>query len=339
MERAPGNLEKARKVHLEPGFSLPHWMKLSMDADLSGGVGKADPDDEGSWKAWPIAEIRKHNSRDDFWTVIRGKVYNLTPYLRFHPGGIDILDKTAGNDGTVLFDKYHKWVNVEALLEACFIGVVAAKKDDSDGEEEADEAEPIAAASTSPSARVVWDEANLAANDLERGVAYGTMKVDQAETPFLYYEDGQGEKGADDPNVAIHSNFLPSEHVAKAEAERPGPRQMNVEELQKMLGLLETDEKGVAIIEKPKYTATADADFEAKRQAIYAGEAQKAAASVGLPEGWAACLSTSEPREIFYVHLATNSTQWERPDATTAATVTEDAEATDTEGEGAVALD
>jgi cytochrome-b5 reductase len=37
--------------------------------------------------------------------VIRGKVYNLTPYMKYHPGGIDILMKTAGNDGTVLFDK------------------------------------------------------------------------------------------------------------------------------------------------------------------------------------------------------------------------------------------
>jgi cytochrome b involved in lipid metabolism len=25
--------------------------------------------------------------------------------MKYHPGGIDILMKTAGNDGTVLFDK------------------------------------------------------------------------------------------------------------------------------------------------------------------------------------------------------------------------------------------
>lgn len=48
---------------------------------------------------------------------------------------------------------------------------------------------------------------------------------------------------------------------------------------------------------------------------IYAGEAQIAAASAGLPTGWTACLSTSEPREIFFVHIATKATQWERPDA------------------------
>ena len=64
-------------------------------------------------------------------------------------------------------------------------------------------------------------------------------------------------------------------------------------------------------------------------QAIYAGEAQIAAASMGLPEGWGACLSTSEPREIFFVHLASNATQWERPEANTGPTATEGAAAAD----------
>lgn len=100
----PGHLEKARKVPLEPGFSLAAWSKLS-DTDLSGGVGKADPDAPESWKSWTMEEIRKHDTREDCWIVIRGKVYNITAYLPYHPGGIDIVMKTAGMDGTALFDK------------------------------------------------------------------------------------------------------------------------------------------------------------------------------------------------------------------------------------------
>ena len=34
-----------------------------------------------------------------------GKVYNLTPYLEFHPGGIDELMRGAGKDSTQLFDE------------------------------------------------------------------------------------------------------------------------------------------------------------------------------------------------------------------------------------------
>ena len=34
---------------------------------------------------------------------------------------------------------------------------------------------------------------------------------------------------------------------------------------------------------------------------------------IGLPEGWMARLSSSEPREIFYVHIASGTSAWERP--------------------------
>jgi cytochrome b involved in lipid metabolism len=56
--------------------------------------------------------------------VLHGKVYNITPYLRFHPGGADILVKSAGRDSTALFNKYHPWVNAHALLEKCLLGML-----------------------------------------------------------------------------------------------------------------------------------------------------------------------------------------------------------------------
>lgn len=50
------------------------------------------------------------------------QVYDITPYLNFHPGGRDILLKAAGKDGTALFMKYHPWVNIAALMEKCLLG-------------------------------------------------------------------------------------------------------------------------------------------------------------------------------------------------------------------------
>lgn len=32
-------------------------------------------------------ELAKHNKCDDAWLAIRGKVYNVTRYMDFHPGG------------------------------------------------------------------------------------------------------------------------------------------------------------------------------------------------------------------------------------------------------------
>lgn len=34
-----------------------------------------------------------------------GLVYNVTPYMEYHPGGEDELMKAAGTDGTDLFDQ------------------------------------------------------------------------------------------------------------------------------------------------------------------------------------------------------------------------------------------
>lgn len=51
------------------------------------------------------------------------QVYNLTPYIAFHPGGKDILKGVLGKDCTALFDKYHRWVNSDFLLRNCLVGL------------------------------------------------------------------------------------------------------------------------------------------------------------------------------------------------------------------------
>ena len=111
MPATDGNLEKTRgKVALEPGYSLMSWMRLSSGADLTGGVGLVDEDeDEETWKAWTPAEVAMHSTPEDAWTVIRGKVYNITPYLRYHPGGVATALRAAGIDGTALFDKFREY--------------------------------------------------------------------------------------------------------------------------------------------------------------------------------------------------------------------------------------
>jgi cytochrome-b5 reductase len=87
----------------------------SRDAGLNGG-----PRRRGISKA----EVAEHKTPEDAWVILRGKVYNLTPYMPFHPGGKAILLSTAGKDCTALFDKYHRWVNSDFLLKNCLIGLV-----------------------------------------------------------------------------------------------------------------------------------------------------------------------------------------------------------------------
>lgn len=50
-------------------------------------------------------ELAKHNKIDDIWLSIRGRVYNVTEYIPFHPGGPEELMRAAGIDATSLFDQ------------------------------------------------------------------------------------------------------------------------------------------------------------------------------------------------------------------------------------------
>jgi cytochrome b involved in lipid metabolism len=80
-----------------------------------------------------MSEVRKHRKVTDeggVWMVISGKVYNVTPYIEFHPGGAAELLKGAGKDGTKLFQQIHAWVNVDAMLRSCLLGVLVPEDDE-----------------------------------------------------------------------------------------------------------------------------------------------------------------------------------------------------------------
>lgn len=86
---------KRRKVILGPGCSALDWARL-----------KSTIPSQGFRKIRP-SELKLHNTKQSAWSAFNGKVYDLTPYLRFHPGGEDELMRVAGRDGTKLFSKLH----------------------------------------------------------------------------------------------------------------------------------------------------------------------------------------------------------------------------------------
>jgi len=70
---------------------------------------------------YTLEDVKKHNRSTDAWMVINGKVYDVTKYIPYHPGGQKIL-MGVGKDGTELYNKYHPWVNANFLLEKYHIG-------------------------------------------------------------------------------------------------------------------------------------------------------------------------------------------------------------------------
>ncbi|KAI0396467.1 hypothetical protein F5Y17DRAFT_103559 [Xylariaceae sp. FL0594] len=115
----------SRKVTLGPGHSPLDWARLANNplSDLRNlGPGVITT---GYLRVTP-SMLRRQTGRKgkDAWTALGGKVYNVTPYLPFHPGGEPELLRAAGRDGTRLFGEIHPWVNYENMLSSCLIGLV-----------------------------------------------------------------------------------------------------------------------------------------------------------------------------------------------------------------------
>ncbi len=103
------------RVVLKPGHSLLDWIKLSAKSTNLSGT-------NGQIIRVSMEELEKHKTVDDCWICVRGKVYNVTHYLDFHPGGVDEMMRGAGTDATQLFNEIHRYVNYESMLKKCFVG-------------------------------------------------------------------------------------------------------------------------------------------------------------------------------------------------------------------------
>ncbi|XP_076920884.1 cytochrome b5 domain-containing protein RLF-like isoform X1 [Bidens hawaiensis] len=107
------------KVPFQIGYSHMDWLKVTRThPDLAGLKGQSNK------RLITLSEVKQHNTQDSMWTVLKGRVYNITPYMKFHPGGVDMLMKAVGKDCTTLFNKYHAWVNAEFMLEKCLVGIL-----------------------------------------------------------------------------------------------------------------------------------------------------------------------------------------------------------------------
>eukprot|EP00919_Chromeraceae_sp_WS-2016_P007003 GHVR01016368.1.p1 GENE.GHVR01016368.1~~GHVR01016368.1.p1 ORF type:complete len:131 (+),score=34.29 GHVR01016368.1:231-623(+) len=70
------------------------------------------------------SEVKKHNKEGDCWVILNNKVYDITYYFDFHPGGKEILLPLGGKDITREFNKHHQWVSGESLLDGVRVGIV-----------------------------------------------------------------------------------------------------------------------------------------------------------------------------------------------------------------------
>lgn len=76
-------------------------------------------------KTYTFAEVQAAGSEAKCWTVISGKVYNLTPWIPTHPGGTAAIKGLCGKDGTQAFSAQHSGQSrPESTLATFQIGVL-----------------------------------------------------------------------------------------------------------------------------------------------------------------------------------------------------------------------
>jgi cytochrome b involved in lipid metabolism len=71
------------------------------------------------------AEVATHNNETSCWSIIHGKVYDLTSFVGKHPGGERNILKICGKDGTTAFSGQHGGQGgPEAMLQKHYLGVL-----------------------------------------------------------------------------------------------------------------------------------------------------------------------------------------------------------------------
>lgn len=54
-----------------------------------------------------LEELARHNTADNAWVAIKGYVYDVTKFVKFHPGGRGVLLRFAGKECTQEYNQHH----------------------------------------------------------------------------------------------------------------------------------------------------------------------------------------------------------------------------------------
>ena len=75
-----------------------------------------------SQPTYTLAQISTHNSAGSCWATMTGKVYDITAYLPYHPGGVGAITPYCGGDLTAAFTGLPHSQNAANLLASYYIG-------------------------------------------------------------------------------------------------------------------------------------------------------------------------------------------------------------------------
>ncbi|TGZ76433.1 hypothetical protein EX30DRAFT_375502 [Ascodesmis nigricans] len=116
--------KSSRRIILEPGHSPLDWARLQRS-----GVDLRGVPFSHMIKVPPSLLAQHGRGADQVWMAIENKVYNVSAYMPFHPGGDKELLRGAGRDATKIFMDTHPWVNYGQMLDQCLIGILVSEEE------------------------------------------------------------------------------------------------------------------------------------------------------------------------------------------------------------------
>jgi cytochrome b involved in lipid metabolism len=98
-------VKKAPTAAATPAASAASAMSATPAPSKSAEEGKSDAP---APVVYTMERVRANNSADYCFTVISGKVYDLTKWIKSHPGGSGAIASLCGTDGTSEFNAMHR---------------------------------------------------------------------------------------------------------------------------------------------------------------------------------------------------------------------------------------
>ncbi|KDQ21573.1 hypothetical protein BOTBODRAFT_26009 [Botryobasidium botryosum FD-172 SS1] len=117
-----GTSERAMAISAAVGLSAAvayFWSNshaLAADAPSKAEL-QANAAAPGKGKFISYQEVQKHNKADDCWIIVKGKVYDVTDFLKSHPGGSGLIIANSGQDVTAIYERTHTTAFLQTMLK------------------------------------------------------------------------------------------------------------------------------------------------------------------------------------------------------------------------------